>query len=104
MYKKQPLSEQNRKVFYGKQQFSPNLWREVAIKLKDNREGNLRELELLAKLRHPNIVIMIDAGEYHGDVFDCIYIVMELFAQNLRSYVDENPFNFQKAFSFSTKY
>ena len=101
IHKKKLLSRWNENVFYGKQQFLPKHWREAAVKLIKNHEKNLRELKLLLDLRHPNIVQLFDAGEYQTGVADYIYIVMELCSQNLQSYVDENPFNFPRAFSFS---
>ena len=101
MYKKLRLSKWNRKVFYGKQKFMSNLWREAAVKLIDHRDENLKELKLLMNLHHPNIVQLFVAGEYQTGVGDFVYILMELCGQNLQSYVDEHPFSLAKSFSFS---
>ena len=101
IHKKKLLSRWNENVFYGKQQFLPKHWREAAVKLIKYHEKNLRELKLLLDFCHPNIVQLYDAGEHRGDFVDYIYIVMEICGPNLQSFVDENPFNFPRAFSFS---
>ncbi len=59
----------------------PQLLREVAIKLLHAREGDdtgyaeraLREARSMAKLQHPNVVAVFEAGEHSGGV----YIAME---------------------------
>ena len=102
MYNKRPLHKEA-KVYLGIQNLTSKTSRNVAIKLIPYREKNLKEIELLTILDHPNVVRIIDAGE-KIEFGHCIYIVMELCSQNLQNYIDENkakPTDFEKSLSFA---
>ncbi len=72
--------------------FHERLGRDVAVKMlldngrKNARERFLREARASAKVRHPNVVQILDAGEEHGTA----YLVMELVeGHSLGSIVDD---------------
>jgi eukaryotic-like serine/threonine-protein kinase len=75
--------------------YDPRLDRKVAIKLlrrglcdEKNRERMQREARMLAKLAHPNVVAVHDAGTWS----DRFYIAMELVeGVTLREWVSEKP-------------
>ncbi|HEX3693775.1 MAG TPA: serine/threonine-protein kinase [Polyangia bacterium] len=73
--------------------YDPELDRKVAVKLLRVRPGNgvslsegrtrtLREAQAIAKLSHPNVVVVFDAGTFHDEVF----IAMEFVEGNTVSY------------------
>jgi tetratricopeptide (TPR) repeat protein len=75
--------------------YDPRLERKVAIKvLNASRSGGedvtarrtrlLREAQAMARLSHPNVLAVFDAGEHEGEV----YVIMELVAgETLRSWL-----------------
>jgi len=70
----------------------PELRRTVALKLlwgedrADARARLLREARVLARLRHPNVLVIYDVGEHDGRVF----LATELVAgSNLRTWLEE---------------
>lgn len=72
--------------------FHERMGRDVAVKMlidngrKNARERFLREARACAKVRHANVVQILDAGEDHG----CAYLVMELVeGHSLGSIVDD---------------
>ncbi len=74
------------------------LGREVALKVatvrgRDAREARdlfLREVQIVGRLRHPNIVDIADAGEAGGDA---LYLAMELLAgESLAQRIARGPF------------
>jgi tetratricopeptide (TPR) repeat protein/predicted Ser/Thr protein kinase len=75
--------------------YDPRLDRKIAIKLlrpglcdETNRERMTREAKMLAKLAHPNVVAVHDAGTWH----DRVYIAMELVeGVTLRDWLAEKP-------------
>ncbi|HVR61681.1 MAG TPA: tetratricopeptide repeat protein, partial [Polyangia bacterium] len=73
--------------------YDPELDRKVAVKLLRIRPGNgvsvtegrtrtLREAQAIAKLSHPNVVVVFDAGTFNDEVF----IAMEFVEGNTVSY------------------
>src|SRR5258707_15416429 len=73
--------------------YDPELDRKVAVKLLRVRPGNgvslsegrtrtLREAQAIAKLSHPNVVVVFDVGTFHDEVF----IAMEFVDGNTVSY------------------
>jgi eukaryotic-like serine/threonine-protein kinase len=75
--------------------YDPRLEREIAIKLlrrglcdENNRARMSREAKMLAKLAHPNVVAVHDAGAWH----DRVFIAMELVdGVTLRDWLAEGP-------------
>ncbi len=77
--------------------YDPQLGRSIAIKLlrpdrlrtdgrDDPRERLLREAQAMARLSHPNVVTVYEAGEFEGQVF----VVMELVrGQTLRLWLKD---------------
>jgi serine/threonine-protein kinase len=70
--------------------FDPELDRPVALKLLHHAEGSeiQREARAMAKLAHPNVVSVFDAGAFD----DRVFIAMELVVgPNLRGWLAERP-------------
>ncbi|MFZ6177332.1 serine/threonine-protein kinase [Nannocystis pusilla] len=76
--------------------YDPQLDREIALKLllagaeggTEGRNRMLREAQAAAKIRHPNVVTVFDAGEVAGRVF----IAMELIAgSTLKGWLRQQP-------------
>ncbi|MDC0715251.1 serine/threonine-protein kinase [Nannocystis bainbridge] len=81
--------------------YDPQLDREIALKLllagaevgTEGRNRMLREAQAAAKIRHPNVVTVFDAGEVGGRVF----IAMELIAgSTLKGWLRQAPRTWQE--------
>lgn len=82
-----------------------HIGRSVAIKLPkfDRRDGKrvarfIAEAHACAKLSHPNIVTLYDAGEFEGGPFLAIEYIEGL---SLDSYVQQNPISIEQTLNFT---